>query len=210
MAAEALPQQLQRDPKGPPLASEPERNEKLKLVSRAGAGDLAAQEHLVALLRRRVRTISRAILGHPQDAEDAAQCILLEILKSAPTYRGDSLNAWADRIAVRTAIRHARQRRVRAARAEAEVEVVALVADESGFESSLPRPILEYLSELPEARRTALVLRHVLEYSVAEIAEITGASPNTVKDRLLQARRQVRQAIRRELIAVPAQQRSPS
>ncbi len=195
----------------PPVATEPERSEKLKLVSMAGAGDHAAQEHLVALLRRRVRTISLAILGHAQDAEDASQCILIEILKSAHSYRGDSLYAWADRIAVRAAVRHARQRRVRAARTEADADSLQLEAGrEPGMAQSIPRPIVDYLSELPEARRTALVLRHVLEYSVAEIAEITGVSPNTVKDRLLQARRQVRQNVRRELIALPATTRCSS
>ena len=164
----------------------------------------------MALLRRRVRTISIAILGHPQDAEDAAQCILLEILKSAPTYRGDSLYAWTDRIAVRTAARHARQRRVRAARvdAEASVEGEAGRVDSPLPEHSIPRPILDYLSELPEARRTALVMRHVLEYSVNEIAELTETSPNTVKDRLLQARRQVRKRIRHELACLPAKNRT--
>jgi RNA polymerase sigma-70 factor (ECF subfamily) len=194
-----------------PVPSEPERSEKLKLVSMAGAGDQIAQEHLVALLRRRVRTISMAILGHAQDAEDASQCILIEILKSAHSYRGDSLHAWADRIAVRTAVRHARQRRVRATRFEADADAVQLHGPhDSGAAQTIPRPILQYLAELPEARRTVLVLRHVLEYSVAEIAEATGVSPNTVKDRLLQARRQVRQNVRRELIALPAKTRSSS
>ncbi|MCK7493763.1 MAG: hypothetical protein MZW92_22340 [Comamonadaceae bacterium] len=49
------------------------------------------KEHLVAILRRRVRTISLAILGQVQDAEDSVQCTLLEILKAAPRYRG---GAW--------------------------------------------------------------------------------------------------------------------
>jgi len=193
------------------LVSEPERSERLKLVLMAGAGDHDAQEHLVALLGRRVRTLSLAILGNAEDAEDASQCILIEILKSAHSYRGDSLHSWADRIAVRTAVRHARQRRVRAARADVEADPALLVGGrEPRLEHSIPRPILDYLAELPEARRTALVLRHVLEYSVAEIAEITGVSPNTVKDRLLQARRQVRRSIRRELNTLPAKRSRPS
>jgi DNA-directed RNA polymerase specialized sigma24 family protein len=40
-----------------------------------------------------------------------------------------------------------------------------------------------------------LILRHGLEYSVEEIAEMFGISPNTVKDRLLRGR----SALRREL-----------
>ena len=190
--------------------TETKRDDQLELVSLAGAGDPAAQEHLVVLLCRRVRTISLAILGHAQDAEDAAQRILIEILRSAPTYRGGSLYAWADRIAVRTAVRQARRRRVRAAHVDAQVAVESIgTAPASGTsEQTIPRPILDYLSELPEARRTALVLRHVLEYSVNEIAELTATSPNTVKDRLLQARRQVRKRIRHELACLPQQNRT--
>jgi DNA-directed RNA polymerase specialized sigma24 family protein len=43
-----------------------------------------------------------------------------------------------------------------------------------------------------------LVLRHGFEYSIDEIAELTGVSPNTVKDRLLRAREAIRRIIRRE------------
>ena len=186
--------------------TEPRGPRSPELLLRVAQGDTAAQDCLVALVRRRVHTIALAIMGHRADAEDATQCALVEILGSARTYRGGSLYAWADRIAARTAARHARKRRVRAAH----VDVVA-DPDHSGTPSPVPahdeaiaRPILEYLSELPEARRTVLVLRHVLGYSVDEIGELTATSPNTVKDRLLQARRQLRRSIRRDLACLPA------
>jgi DNA-directed RNA polymerase specialized sigma24 family protein len=38
----------------------------------------------------------------------------------------------------------------------------------------------------------------VLGYTVEEIAELTGVSQNTVKDRLVHARREFRKLIRRE------------
>jgi RNA polymerase sigma-70 factor (ECF subfamily) len=180
-----------------------------KLAALAGSGDAVSQQHLVALLRPRVFRISLAILGHAEDAEDATQTILLAVLQSVASFRGGSLWAWADRIAVRTAVRHARQRRVRATHFDGEADPEALGSDAGGVapRHGLPRPILDYLAELPEARRTVLVLRHVLEYSVEEIASITESSPNTVKDRLLQARRQLRQGIRRDLAIVPTRKR---
>jgi RNA polymerase sigma-70 factor, ECF subfamily len=175
--------------------------DKIQLVTRAAEGDTLAQEHLVALLRRRVRTIARAILGHAEDAEDATQNALLEILAAAPSYRGGSLLAWADRIAARTAARHARKRRVRAAHevSDSEPDAYAPKFHSARLEDAIPRPLLRYLEELPETRRTALVLRHVLEYSIAEIAELTETSPNTVKDRLLAARAHIRRTVRREI-----------
>ena len=76
-------------------------------------------------------------------------------------------------------------------------------ADTPALAEGLPRPVQEYLEQLSPSRRTALVLRHVLGYSVAEIAELTGVSPNTVKDRLLTARREFRRMIRRDLALAP-------
>jgi RNA polymerase sigma-70 factor (ECF subfamily) len=70
-------------------------------------------------------------------------------------------------------------------------------------EHRVPRAIIEYLGELPETRRVALVLRHVMGYSVEEIAELTEVSPNTVKDRLHHAREHVRKTLRRELGLLP-------
>jgi RNA polymerase sigma-70 factor (ECF subfamily) len=181
-------------------APETEESDNVRLVALAAAGDGAAQEHLASLLRRRLRTIALAVLGHREDAEDATQNALLEILKSAPSYRGGSLNAWADRIAVRTAARQARKRRVRSAKElSSDDDALGASAPRSPLRHSIPRPLLHYLEELPETRRTVLVLRHVLEYSIAEIAEITESSPNTVKDRLLAARAQVRKTVRREI-----------
>jgi RNA polymerase sigma-70 factor (ECF subfamily) len=179
------------------------QNEAFELVSLAAAGDPTAQHKLVQRLRHRVHAIALSSLGNLLDAEDTTQAILVEILRSAGTFRGDSLLGWADRIAARTAIRHARQRGVRAMQCEsradldemveAQVEVGALIDHE------LPRTMVEYLALLPEARRVAVVLRHVMDYSIEEVAAMTEVSPNTVKDRLLHARAQLRRWIRRDL-----------
>jgi RNA polymerase sigma-70 factor, ECF subfamily len=174
-----------------------------ELVSLAVAGDPAAQRLLVERLSRRVRSIALAVLGNTADAEDASQAIFMEVLQSLGSYQGGKLSAWADRISVRTAARHARQRRVRGAR-DAGIDPEELVSElGSVTEGSVPRPIVEYLGELAETRRVALVLRHVMGYTVDEIAELTEGSPNTVKDRLLRAREQLRRTLRRELSTVP-------
>jgi RNA polymerase sigma-70 factor, ECF subfamily len=177
----------------------PEEN--LELVSLAAAGDRRAQRALVERLRRRVQSISLSIMGNAADAEDTTQTILMEILKSAGSFRGESLFGWADRIAARTAIRHARQRRVRAMHFEArsDFDDVSDATEASSSHEELPRSILDYLALLPDTRRVPLVLRHVLDYSIEEIAELTEVSQNTVKDRLLHGRSQIRRLIRRDL-----------
>jgi RNA polymerase sigma-70 factor, ECF subfamily len=156
---------------------------------------------LARRLRKRVLRIASALLRHAADAEDAAQVALMEIVKAAPSFRGESsLEAWADRIAVRTSMRFARKRRLVTVKNDSSVEPDELHAPAAAdWGDELPRSIHAYLDELPEARRTVLVLRHAMGYSVDEIAELTGVSVNTVKDRLLQSREQVRRMVRREL-----------
>lgn len=142
-----------------------------------------------------------SVTGNALDAEDCTQITLMEILKSIASFRGDNLFAWSDRIAVRTAIRHARQKRVRGLRFPSidNLEDLPLPGDSpASYDPDLPHELREYLAQLPEARRVVLVLRHMMDYSIEEIAEITEVSPNTVKDRLLHARQQLRRTIRRD------------
>ena len=50
-----------------------------------------------------------------------------------------------------------------------------------------PLLVEAYVRGLPDVQRIAVLLRHVYECSIDEIADLTRVSPNTVKDRLLRA-----------------------
>lgn len=177
--------------------------EDLKLMSLVAAADPVATRALANRLVQRVHRVSKSILRTPADADDAAQQSLIEIITSAKNYRGDSsLERWSDRIVVRTSMRLAKGRQKQSARTEDDSELDALPADAEGSDplsDDAPRPVKQYLEELPEAQRTALVLRHVMGHSVQEIADLTGVSPNTVKDRLLRGSKEMRRLIRRDV-----------
>jgi RNA polymerase sigma-70 factor (ECF subfamily) len=155
----------------------------------------------VRRLHARVRRLAAAFLRNGPDADDASQLAMMEILRALSAFRGESkLEAWADRIAVRTVMRVARARRLAAVRAQGSMDPDALPSpaqDRPGADA-LPSALRVYLDALPEVRRTVLVLRHAMGYSMQEIAELTGVSINTVKDRLLCAREDVRKMVRRE------------
>src|SRR5262245_56850771 len=86
----------------------------LSLMKRVAAADKHAQRVLAHRLAARVRRISQRLLSNRADADDAAQLALIEILRSAATYRDIStIERWADRITVRTVLRHAREQRRR-------------------------------------------------------------------------------------------------
>ncbi len=174
--------------------------------------DRRAQQELIERLFARVRRATRSLLRNRADADDATQLCLMELLRSADNFRGEgSLEAWSDRIVVRTTLRFAKQRNRGQEKLSHDADPDALAskarpADEAAT-YRIPRSVEEYLDRLSPPKRTALVLRHVLGHSVAEIAELTNVSPNTVKDRLLTARREFRRMIRRDHVIAPASDR---
>jgi RNA polymerase sigma-70 factor (ECF subfamily) len=171
-------------------------------MTQVAASDPAACRTLAKRLVGRVHRVSKSILRSGADADDATQQSLIEILASAKSYRGDSsLERWSDRIVVRTSLRFARSRQKIGAREEDDtaLENAPLEASDNSLSEEAPRHVKAYLEQLPDAQRDALVLRHVLGYSIPEIAEMTEVSPNTVKDRLLRGSREMRKLIRRDV-----------
>ena len=187
-----------------------EGTEDLRLMRLAGAGDCRARRVLAHRLAGRVRRIAQRLLQNSTEADDASQTALIEILKSASSFNGDSsIERWSDRIAVRTVIRHAREQRRRPSHPwvyKVDTESLAAPRREGRATEQIARDLQEYLTALSSQRREVLVLKHALEYTVDEIAEITGAPVGTVKDRLIAARKQIRKLIQRD-IAIGARNR---
>jgi RNA polymerase sigma-70 factor (ECF subfamily) len=114
-------------------------------------------------------------------------------------YRGEGvLEGWAGRVAHRVVMsRITRERRAG--------RVLTLVGEDVGVSSSdiesaaqrkrARERLAGYLGQIPQERRTSLVLRLVYEHSVAEVAELTGVSPNTTKDRLRTGLRELRRML---------------
>src|SRR5262245_20928484 len=174
----------------------------LSLMKRVAAADKHAQRVLAHRLAARVRRISQRLLSNRADADDASQLALLEILRSAATYKDIStIERWTDRITVRTVSRAATEQRRRLWQLGGLIDL-----DNTGASSepppataTTPRAVEEYLAELPAARREVLVMKHSLGYTTEEIAELTNKPVGTIKDRLVTARKQIRKLILRDL-----------
>src|SRR5687768_609901 len=84
----------------------------LELMRRAGAREPEAERALVTRLIGRANRLTHALLRNREDARDASQAALLGILRSTSSFRGESsVECWADRIVVRTALRLSRNSR---------------------------------------------------------------------------------------------------
>jgi RNA polymerase sigma-70 factor (ECF subfamily) len=191
------------------LRPEARNQEDVELMARVAAGHEDARRAVAERFVGRARRVARALLHNAVDADDASQVGLMEMLRSAGTYAGiSSLERWVDRIVVRSALRIARQRRRRQEVVDSETAVDEVPGEERAGDA--PSELEAHLSQLSEANRTAIVLRHLMEYSIEETAEAMGVSPNTVKDRLVRGREQLRKLWRREAVVQSAALAKPT
>ena len=164
------------------------------LVARTVAGDRAAFGVLVDRYAGQARRVARAVLGDPDDADDAAQDGFLSALVKLGQYDAHRpFGPWLMRIVANAATDRRRRRNVR----RSEPLDPALVGggprpDAVAVQSELGERLRAALRELPERRRTAVVLFDVEGYSHAEIARILGIPEGTVRSEVFHARRRLR------------------
>jgi len=126
-------------------------------------------------------TVYRFLLvavGHA-DADDVFQETFLAALRAYPRVRdGAGLDRWVLKIASRKAIDHHRG----TARRPTPVEHVPEVAGGAIDDPTDPRdPLWKAVGTLPARQRVAVVLRHVLDRSYADIAEVMGGTEEAAR-----------------------------
>jgi RNA polymerase sigma-70 factor (ECF subfamily) len=176
----------------------------LDLVGRARHGDLDA---FTALVGARVAAMTRtaaAILGDETEAHDAVQEALISIWRELPMLRElERFDAWAGRILV-NACRHALKRRVRVRVREITLQPDGV--DGSGLLAASGRvellgqedALTRAFERLDADQRAILVMHHLDDRRLAEIAAALGIPVGTAKSRLFKARRALRKALDRE------------
>ena len=164
------------------------------LVARVRAGDRAAFGVLAERYAGVARRVARAVLGDPDDADDAAQDGLLSALVKLDQYDPRRpFGPWLLRIVANAATDRRRRRKVR----RVEQLDPALVAggarpDATAERRALSARLRAALAELSHRRRMAVVLFDVEGYSHAEIAGILGIPEGTVRSEVFHARRRLR------------------
>jgi RNA polymerase sigma-70 factor (ECF subfamily) len=178
--------------------------EDLNFVRSVARGDKRACEDFARRLLPIVRRVSRGLLRGSDDANDAAQISLMDLLSSASNYAGRGpLEAWAQLIATRSTLRWMnKQRRVRE-RALAQAQETGTHDRQSVLQTEaldrLPRPLDEYLDQLTDVQRVAVLLRFVMGHTIPEIAGITDSPIPTVKSRIQKGHQELCRLVRRDL-----------
>jgi RNA polymerase sigma-70 factor (ECF subfamily) len=142
--------------------------------------------------------VALSVVRNRADAEDIAQEALVRAYRSFHRLRDPGqFRGWLARIAWRLALD---RRREAARRARREMGYVAAAAQANpehlAAGDEFRRRLSAALDELPESLRIVVVLAAIEGHSMAEVAELVGASEGTVKSRLHRARLKLAERLR--------------
>lgn len=163
------------------------------LVERAQRGDSHAIGKLYEKHAGAVRRLLLGILGTGDHIDDLVQDVFVHVFQSIHAFRGDSrFSTWLHRVASNTALSHLRKKMR-----------TPIFSDESTFPShpamqlettqtnSELRELYHILDTLSPKRRIAFILYEIEQYTIAEIADMTGTNTAAVKSRLFFGRREI-------------------
>ncbi len=184
-----------------PLRPPPAGDDLRELAARAASGDARATRRVLERVAPSVHRVVRAVLGpsagRGSPVEDVTQDALLAVVHALGAFRGEcGFVHYACRIAARTATA---ARRARAA--EAHLEPLEDDLPLAGDDPEAPRRralVRSLVDELPEAQAETLVLRVMLGFSLAEVAQATGVPQNTVRSRLRLAKEALKSRIEQD------------
>lgn len=125
--------------------------------------------------------------GSATDAEEVAQDAFVKLLEHWPKVRGyDDVDAWLRTVAARMLISRHRRRQVATLglrRIAARTELAA-----PGSDSGARLDVADALATLPVGYRAVVLLHHVHDLPVADVADLLRLPVGTVKSRLARAR----------------------
>jgi len=174
------------------------------LITGCRAGDPASLDRFFREHVAYVERVVARLVGPSADLQDLVQTTFVEAIQSFARYRGEaSLKTWVTRIAVHVTLHQLRT----GVRRHAPLEVVAAAdepadphraADADLSMHQLARRVHDLLDRLAPKKRVAFLLYTVEEYSLDEVAALTGASRAATKSRIWFARRELLAATRRQ------------
>ncbi len=164
-----------------------------ELLRRHVAGDAEAFGELFLRHKDRLWAVALRTMADPEDAADALQDAMISAFRRAGSFRGESaVTTWLHRIVVNACLDKMRRRSARPEVSGNDERTLDTRANEVGADpaagSDLSLEVEAALRELPRDQRLALVLVDMLDYPVAEAAEILGVAQGTVKSRCARGR----------------------
>lgn len=177
------------------------------LLTLIAQGDSDALSELYQRYKRIVFSLAFNAVGHPATAEEITLDVFTRIWQKANTYHAKrgKVNTWLTRITRNRAIDVLREQGARIHQhtvswADATEQLVAPhnTPEQAAEIAMQQEQIRKAIAQLPEAQQQALLLAYVKGYSHSQIAEELDQPLGTVKTRIRQAMKKLRQILRDE------------
>ena len=168
-----------------------------ELVRRAGLGETAAVQALVARKLGRVLSLAERMLGDRAEAEDVAQEAFLRVWRIAPRWRPGAakFDTWLHRVTLNLCLDRLRRRRERPAADPPDSPDPGPAPDRGLIAADVGRRVRAALRDLPSRQRLAIVLCHYQELGNIEAAALMGVSVEALESLLSRGRRALRAAL---------------
>jgi len=175
------------------------------LVQRTLKGDTPAYNVLVQRYQRQVYSLAYRMLGNAEDAGDMVQETFLRAYGALSTFRQDaSFLTWLYKIASNLCIDRMRARKtLNALSLDAELEEGREPAADRScspenvvVRDAVSEIVHKEVMHLPARYRVVVVMRHLQQMSIEEIAEQLNLPSGTVKTHLFRAREMLRERLR--------------
>lgn len=176
------------------------------LVRQTLCGNTSAYNGLVQRYQRQVYNLAYRMLGNAEDAGDLVQDTFLRAYGALATFRQDaSFLTWLYKIASNLCIDQLRSRKSKSTLSlEVELEegrepaadLRSTGPEEAAVRSSVQEVVQRAIMNLPEKYRAVVVMRHLNDMSVDEIARVLELPTGTVKTHLFRARDMLRGRLR--------------
>ncbi|TGE07893.1 RNA polymerase sigma factor [Hymenobacter fodinae] len=187
-----------------PLAPVAPASADAELVAQLQQGSEEAFRTLVERYQNRIYRTVLALLRSPEDAEDVAQEVFVEVYQTIGRFRGEAaLSTWLYRLATSRALKH--QQRARAQKRFAYFtsllgfnnQVLHEPPDHSHPQAQLEGQqqveiLRAHIARLPGHQQVAFTLRHEQELSYEEIAAVLQTTVPAVESLLFRARKTLR------------------
>ena len=178
-----------------------------KLIAQLQGRSEAAFRELVERYQARIYRTVFALLRNPEEAEDVAQEVFVEVYQTIGRFRSEAaLSTWLYRLATSRALKSRRRARTK--------KRFAFFTSLLGLDNEVlheppdhahPHPLLEgqqllqlllaHLARLPDQQQIAFTLRHEQELSYAQIAAVLDTTVPAVESLLFRARQTLRKHI---------------
>ena len=183
-----------------------EQEKLTRLIKQARQGDQSAQEALLAAVQDRVYYHCKKMLKHEQDAQDAAQDVLIAVLTGLDKLREPgAFWGWVNGITANRC-RHLLSAPHKEWQIPEDEEGNSMLESVENLDQTLVpeavlddgetrRMILELVDALPPEQRMSVLFYYYDEMSVKDIAQAMEVSEGTVKSRLNYARKSIRSGV---------------